>query len=64
MSEEFMECFLHANRNNVTEKIAFCIACMTMTSRASAWMTTKKIGKFLNTVTFYEREFSVYIIDI
>ena len=45
-------------------KIAFCIACMTMTSRTSACITTKKMGTLFNTVTFDEREFSVYFIAI
>ena len=47
-----------------TWKIAFCIACMRMTSRAGACLTTKKMGKLFNTVTFDEGEFSVYFIDI
>ena len=44
-----------------TWKITFSVACMT-TSRASACMTTKKMGKLFNTVNFDKREFSVYFI--
>ena len=35
-----------------------------MTSRAGTGVTTKKMGKLFNTVTFDEGEFFVYFIDI
>ena len=47
-----------------TWKIAFCIACMMITSHASACMTTKKMATLFNTVPFDESEFAVYFIDI